>query len=264
MSSIGERLKEAREAMGWTQARAGEMAGLDLRTIQRWEFGNRIPDRHRVMGLAYLYGRSLCWLYDDDSEYHPPLFREPLSDRISLLVRVLRSATASTGYSLGELFGLEGLSCHDFDGDSMPVPGDDFDPVSFPDSFPDSFPVRAAAGAGSEVLDESRASHLLMDPRWLRSHALNPDFCDVISVSGDSMEPTLPDGCSILVDRASTELTEGGMFVVRTAGGLVVKRAVLGGDGRWFLQSDNRFWETVPVGEDDLVVGKVRWFGRFF
>ena len=260
MSSIGERLREAREAMGWTQARAGSMSGLDLRTIQRWELGNRIPDRHRVMGMAYLYGRSLCWLYDDDTEYHPPLFREPMSDRVSLLVRVLRSAASSAGYTLEELFGLEGLSCHDFDVDSMPVPGSEYDPVPFPGSFP----VRAAAGAGAEVLDESRAGHLRMDPRWLRSHSLDPDLCDVISVSGDSMEPTLPDGCSILVDRGSTELHEGRIFVVRTADGLVVKRVVLGGDGRWFLQSDNRFWETVPVLEDDLVVGEVHWSGKFF
>lgn len=259
MESFGDRLREAREALGWNQLKAGEMAGLDFRTIQRWELGHRMPDRHRVMGLAYLYGRPLGWFYRNDSEYQPPLFREPMSDRVSLLVRVLRAAASSTGYSLEELFGLEGLSVHDFPPDQLPEPGVDYDPVPFVDPFP----LQAAAGAGAEVLDESRASHIRMEPRWLRSHALNPELCDVISVSGDSMEPTLPDGCSILVDRSSTELREGRIFVVRTGDGLVVKRAVLG-DGRWFLQSDNRFWESVPVREDDDVIGEVRWSGSFF
>ena len=95
------------------------------------------------------------------------------------------------------------------------------------------------------------------------SHQRYARLGDVISVSGDSMEPTLPDGCSILVDRSSTELREGRIFVVRTADGLAVKRAVLG-DGRWFLQSDNRFWESVPVRDDDEVIGEVRWSGSFF
>ena len=256
MSSIGERLREAREALGWTQARAGELAGLDFRTIQRWELGNRIPDRHRVMGMAYLYGRSLCWLYDDDSEYHPPLFREPMSDRVSMLIRVLRSATSSTGYTLEELFGLEGLSCHDFDVDSVPVPGVDYDPVPFSNSFP----IRAA-DAGAEVLDESRASHIRLDPRWLRSHALDPDLCDVISIAGDSMEPTLPHGSSILVNRDSTELRDNGIFVLKTDEGLTVRRAREMND-TWILVGDNSAWPPVPLDGSDVVIGEVTWNGR--
>ena len=257
MSSVGERLREAREAMGWTQAQAGEMSGLDFRTIQRWELGNRIPDRHRVMGMAYLYGRSLCWLYDNDTEYHPPLFREPMSDRVSLLIRVLRSAAASAGYTLEELFGLEGLSCHDFSPDSMPVPGADYDPVPFQDPFR----VRAPAGAGAEVLDESRAGHLRMDPRWLRSHSLDPELCDVISVSGDSMEPTLPDGCSILVDRGSTTLRDGGLFVVQTSHGLAVGR-VRAMNEDWILVNDNPESAPAPLDAADVVIGEVRWTAR--
>ena len=261
MSSLGDRLREARESLGWTQAQAGVMSGLDFRTIQRWELGNRIPDRHRIMGLAYLYGRSLCWLYDDDTEYHPPLFREPMSDRVSLLIRVLRSATADTGYTLEELFGLEGMSCHDFDADHTPVPRADYDPAPFPDSSQDSLPVWAPAGAGAGVLDESRASHIRLDPRWLRSHALDPNLCEVISVSGNSMEPTLPDGCSILVDRGSTDLRDGRLFVVQTGHGLAVGR-VRAINENWILVNDNRESAPAPLDPSDVVIGEVRWTAR--
>ena len=43
------------------------------------------------------------------------------------------------------------------------------------------------------------------------------------------MEPTLPDGCSITFDRSRRDRCEGGIYVVRTNGGLIVKRAVKSG-----------------------------------
>jgi phage repressor protein C with HTH and peptisase S24 domain len=77
------------------------------------------------------------------------------------------------------------------------------------------------------------------------------------------MEPTLPDGCSILVDRSSTELRDSRIFVLRTADGLVVKRA-RSEDGRWVLAGDNPDWVPAPLADDDSVVGEVRWSGRIF
>ncbi|MCY3567068.1 MAG: S24 family peptidase [Chloroflexi bacterium] len=41
-------------------------------------------------------------------------------------------------------------------------------------------------------------------------------------VRGESMGPTLPDDCSTLFDR---DRREGRVYVVRTDGGLIVKRA---------------------------------------
>ena len=45
--------------------------------------------------------------------------------------------------------------------------------------------------------------------------------CAIIRVRDESIEPTLPDGCSILFDR---ERRERRIYVVRTDGGLIVKR----------------------------------------
>ena len=100
MSPLSNRIKEARESMGWTQMQAGEIAGIDYRTIQRWELGKTKPDRHRVMGIAYLYGRPLGWFYDDNSMHQPPLHRDPLTERIGMLLSILKSVTAATGLQL--------------------------------------------------------------------------------------------------------------------------------------------------------------------
>ncbi len=83
------------------------------------------------------------------------------------------------------------------------------------------------------------------------------------------MHPTLPDGCSILVDRASRERREGGIYVVLTGDeGLVVKRAERDGAGRWLMLSDNKDesekYPPVPWKRGDRLIGEVRWAGITF
>ena len=255
MSSFGDRIKEARESMGWTQVKAGDVAGIDYRTIQRWELGRVMPDRHRVMGLAYMYGRPLGWFYQDDSAHQPPLFRDPLVERLAMLTQLLRSAAESTSLTLEQLFGLEGRSVHD-----------EPEAEAYPQGLPlegfaalDSSPITADAGA--DVLYESRAHHVRLDARWLRSHALNPELCDVISMTGDSMEPTLPEGSSILVNRESTKLRDGGIFVLQTSDGLAVKRVRKMNDS-WILVSDNPLWLPAALDLSDDVIGEVVWNAR--
>jgi transcriptional regulator with XRE-family HTH domain len=250
MSVLGDRLREARQAMGWTLEEAAPRLGVNWNSIRRWEVDEIVPSRSRVMGMAYLYGRPLSWLYDDETEYESPRYADPFSRRLRALAAVLREAALSRGISLDSLFGVDGDSSELF------LVAPHFEEL-------DSFPIAAAAGAGAEVLEESRVDHVRLDPGWLRSHALRPDRCDVISVRGVSMEPTLPDGCSILVDRSSTELRDSRIFVLRTADGLVVKRA-RSEDGRWVLAGDNPDWVPAPLADDDSVVGEVRWSGRIF
>ena len=66
-----------------------------------------------------------------------------------------------------------------------------------------------------------------------------------------------------MVDRARTERREGRLYVVRSADGLVVKRARRSGD-IWILESDHPAWSPTPWPEDALTVGEVRWMVRSF
>ena len=70
---------------------------------------------------------------------------------------------------------------------------------------------------------------------WLKDQGLDPAQCRVISVAG---EPTLPDGCVILVDLARRQRRDGCIFVLRTEDGLIVKRAARAGN-RWVMESDH-------------------------
>ena len=251
-----DRLAAARGARGLTMEQVSEMVGVAANTVYCWESGRQHPGFATVLGLSVVYRMPVRWFYPDGLPVSFPDEASSVEDtlqgsRVAALLEVLSQGASQLGVSVDEVLGI-GAPGPSFPG-FPDAPPDDSVPV-------DSLPLSAAAGAGSEVLDESRTRHIHLDSRWLRSHAISPDLCDMISVSGDSMEPSLPDGCSILVDRGQQELREGRVFVLRTRDGLVVKR-VRRVDDLWFLVSDNPSWDQVSLDVDDTVIGKVRWSG---
>ena len=133
--------------------------------------------------------------------------------------------------------------------------------IDFPVRQVDRMTLFVAAGGGASDVDEAVVDHLTFRRDWLDRNGLDPSQCTVVDVQGESMEPTLPEGCSILVDRARRRRRVGGIFVVRTADGVVVKRAVKDASGGWLLISDHPAWEPVPWPRDAVVIGEVKWMG---
>ena len=124
--------------------------------------------------------------------------------------------------------------------------------------------VAAAAGGGAVNLDEAPVKGPVWFRRdWLDGHGIDPTRCVVIAVRGESMEPTLPAGSRILVDRNRTRRRVGRIFVVTTEEGLVVKRLERRGR-QWFLASDHPSWQPLPWPREAEVVGEVRWSSRTF
>ena len=123
--------------------------------------------------------------------------------------------------------------------------------------------VEAAAGSGRLIDDAPVKGHLAFQRSWLKSHSIDPQNATVISVAGDSMEPTLPDGCSILVDHRRHIRRRGRIYVLQTDDGLIVKRAGREKSG-WQLISDNPYWPSAPWPDGARIVGEVRWTARTF
>ena len=120
----------------------------------------------------------------------------------------------------------------------------------------------SAAGAGAEVLSERVKGYIYFRDEWLSKHRLNPDKCNVIGVKGESMEPLLPDGCSILVDHNRRHRRAGHFFVVRGGDGLVVKKAGKDESGGWLLLSEHPAWKPVSWPGDAEIIGEVKWMAR--
>lgn len=125
-----------------------------------------------------------------------------------------------------------------------------------------------SAGPGSETEDAPPPYRIAFRMDWLRRAARgNIGDLVVLTVDGDSMEPTLRQGDTVLVDMGQQRPSQkDGIYVIRTDGGLQVKRvAVNPTNRRVSVISDNReLYPTFSDIEPDAihVIGRVIWLGR--
>ena len=290
--SLGDRLRQARLAKGLTQREAAEAAGVDSSYISRYESGQREPSALALRGLAAIYGVPVDGL-TGESDDEPSVSGAPQAmqvvDDATPTRPAMRAITAEEAVRNFQLILDEPMLALKLRRSSLTVddmagiadyirfvrseskeegqrgshengPSDDVldrDPV-------DVNELAAAAGGGAEVYDETVVGRLWFRRDWLQRNAIDPKQCHVISVRGESMEPTLPDGCSILVDRSQngTRRRDGRIFVLRTGDGLVVKRAGKDEAGQWQIVSDHPAWDPMRWTGDTEIIGEVRWLGR--
>ena len=230
---IGERLRKARKASGLLQVELAAAMGdrYDSGTISRVETGKSSLRLDGLVNAAKELKVStdyLLGLTDDPAIVHQRSTTDP---------RTIAESRADYGPS-------------------------NYDPT---DRRPvEVLEVASAAGVGAEVFDETPVGLLWFRNDWLDRHAIDPKQCNIISVQGASMDPALPDGCSILVDRKRREPHEGRIYVMRTEEGLVVKRLGKDEKGRWLVVSDNPDWPPAPLLYGTDIIGEVRWLGRTF
>ena len=122
-------------------------------------------------------------------------------------------------------------------------------------------------GADGTVRDETVARRVKFPHPWLRRHGLRARECRIVRMTGEAMEPTIPDGSAILVDTAATDRRDGRIMVIRTGGRQAVKHVIADPEAGWLLANDNpdkAGWPTEPWPEDAVLVGEVKWLGRTF
>jgi phage repressor protein C with HTH and peptisase S24 domain len=130
------------------------------------------------------------------------------------------------------------------------------------------YDAAASAGPGLEPEDGAPVRRMAFRADWLRQ-VTRADLSElaVLTVDGDSMEPTLRQGDTVLIDTSQNRPgRRDGIYVIRTDGGLQVKRVVAHPTtGRVTVISDNRehyptFADLAP--EEVAVIGRVLWLGR--
>ena len=92
----------------------------------------------------------------------------------------------------------------------------------------------------------------------------SPEVMRLVQVTGDSMQPTLHAGWSVMVDTSRRTVCEG-IFAVRFGGTVVCKRLEARPGGVIRVSSDNRMYDEyeISAGDGDTefdVLGKVVWF----
>ena len=129
--------------------------------------------------------------------------------------------------------------------------------------------VSASAGPGALVDGETVIGRYGFDRAWLkRTCRARPEDLSIVTVSGDSMAPTLVDGDDVLVDTATAGVPmRDGIYVLRRDDTLMVKRLSLSPTiGTMTITSDNPAypsWSNCPL-DSIAVLGRVVWAGRKF
>ncbi len=135
-------------------------------------------------------------------------------------------------------------------------------PISLPGALP--IEIRDLDARYDGPPTEPTSESIWFGRDWLRRHGLDSSQCLIIRVQGKSMETTLPDGCSVLVNRGQRQRRVGRIYALCTEEGMVVRRAGRDGAGRWLLESDHPDWEPEAWLDEAEVIGQVRWMARMF
>lgn len=126
--------------------------------------------------------------------------------------------------------------------------------------------VELAAGKGSEVMLETGGRKLRFGKRTLQRKGINADTAAAAVVTGNSMEPVLPDGSTVAIDTAVTSIVDGKMYAINHEGQLRVKLVYrLPGNGLRLRSynteehPDERY-DAEYVAEHIRIIGKVFWY----
>lgn len=132
--------------------------------------------------------------------------------------------------------------------------------------------IAPSAGPGAASEGEPLATGLYSFRRtWLTRQGWDPAHLHLVEASGDSMEPTIPDGSAVLVDTREatrTHLTSA-IYVLRipdATGSVVIKRLQEAPANRLLISSDNLAYKDIPIPAEERdqvrIIGRAVWAGR--
>jgi phage repressor protein C with HTH and peptisase S24 domain len=224
--SIGNRVKQARKALGLTQTELAKRSSLKQSSISDLEVGKSQGTTY-LASLAATLGVSALWLETGKGS----MAGEMSSDDVLAMVPGARRVHAVDGND-------DGLT------QIMKVQ------------------LKVQAGmTGFQVEPEHHDGRTTGVPtEWIRHNQFTAGDLIAISVTGQSMEPALYDGDVIIFNAADKQLVDGAVYVVNYEGEVVVKR-MMRDAGMWWLSSDNsdqrKYHRKACKGGECIVIGRV-------
>jgi len=227
--ALADRIRRCAEIAGSGDALA-QKAGIPRSTLETYLTGKAEPKALRIVAIARAADVSIEWLASGDGEERP-----------AIQTPTMPAPVAKYGDASGR------------DGDFVMVP---------------RYDVHGSAGTGELIHSEQVVDYLAFRADWVRN-ALGVAHKDLalISVKGDSMEPTLSNGDLILVDTGARRVEDSAIYVLKTGEGLFVKRLQHKLSGEVIVKSDNADKYEPEIYEPEAathlsVVGRVVWAGR--
>jgi phage repressor protein C with HTH and peptisase S24 domain len=124
--------------------------------------------------------------------------------------------------------------------------------------------ARLSAGTGSFESEENITDYLSFQTKWLAGKGAANSMV-AMEVFGQSMEPVIREGDTVLIDQSQNRIIAGTIYAVGVEDTILIKRLEKHPD-KLVLSSDNKSYEPIYIKreETDLVriIGKVIWSCR--
>ena len=124
--------------------------------------------------------------------------------------------------------------------------------------------VELSAGSGSTQVAEVPDETVEFSLDELRRCGVSNDTAVICYVTGNSMEPILPDGSKVGVDTADTRIRDGKAYAIEQEGMLRIKYAYRKPGGGLILKSANRDEHPDEDYTSEQVANEIRVIGRVF
>ncbi|WFE73073.1 helix-turn-helix transcriptional regulator [Halomonas sp. M1] len=124
------------------------------------------------------------------------------------------------------------------------------------------YDAQCSAGAGAWNENCRVLTHISFTRYSLRKQGLTPEHLSAIRIDGDSMEPVLHSGDTVLIDHTRTTIEGEGIYILRLDGHLYAKRLQRQFNGISII-SANKEYDKVLVPQDQLheldIIGRAVW-----
>lgn len=246
MKNLAERLTWAREQKGLTQAALAKLVGVSQSTIGNLESGLRQSAR-KIANIALALDVDALWLAEGRGVPRAKKATDPniIEDDGTMIQERIESARA--GAITGSAAGYNPVGVLD-DGDySIPM-----------------VELRLSAGVTGFQVDQPSSTYdgaqmVKVDRRFVEANQYIPELLLAVKVKGDSMEPKLSHGDTVIINTGDRRAVDGAVFAVNYEGEAVIKR--LSRDaGEWWLMSDNpdqrKYHRKICRGGECIIVGR--------
>lgn len=233
MKTVGKKIAEARKSAGLSQPELAAKIGWGQSRLSNYERGIREPKIDDLKAISNALKIDVHTLIPGNVE--PP--------------KAQGVEQAKSQYVIGEF---------DTWDSNTPLSPDEVELPFYKE-------VELSAGNGSIVQRESSGFKLRFAKSTLRRYNIQPDMAACVVVSGNSMEPVLPDQATVGIDTANTRIKDGDMYAIDHGGMLRVKVLYRLPGGGIRLRSFNRDEypdEDYPAEQahEVKVLGRVFWY----
>lgn len=124
--------------------------------------------------------------------------------------------------------------------------------------------ARLSAGTGSFECEDNITDYLSFQAKWLAQKG-SANAMVAMEVFGQSMEPVIREGDTVLIDQAQKNIIAGAIYAVGVDDTILVKRLEKH-PNRLVLCSDNKDYEPIYLNSNEMetirIIGKVIWSCR--